>query len=854
VYEYNTEGSIDLTRRSASGSVFGWDDIFVLDCGLSYHQLRQYGIKRSSRDMVISDFLRDNVYYKNLLDVEFNKQSPTRVIDFSVNVSEFVKNNKYYNNDLARSYGYRNLQNHVLNFGVFFRAAKNRRQNNYWNPGLNGGIPLTKKKDEIHEITFMAHDFGHFAIPDLIFIGNNSVRHRKAYIAWRMASEATTMALADMLFVDSLNKTGVQYDFNARRIYPLFLDLNIDFLDRSHYVANLKKVIRANFDYCLTGDSNKYRELIGSRSDLNLKKFEEKFMPFFVEDFNWTEHNYDNMQKRSEEMKRWWESILPIRKLSYLNIKSIDDFLGDLSNVDEELFIDQVFEIIFEQKVRPVLETEAELLPENQRLQRAFTRYMAGQMAIFSKFHFLAESKEYHNKILTLLLQHESSMDLSTINHIRSVYEEYLSLLVTKNLLSKDDQLTFSELYPLFDPHYVSYDQSLESYEDLKEVSKRIFALETHREKQLEQVARLLDRPLIESEKNYLSSISILVEESGGQIQDGLFVVTPGVMILSKCDLAERDNLVTFLISGISIETSLELIAHKEARVARLTTSKTNAMNIPLFRVHGNDTWSQKKYIEEILRYRGTFDRNFDSRKKWENEVWNMSMPGSKVTALCYSMTLKDFHSLFIGRMGPNGNEKEVREVVRLMANQLHSAYPQYINEADSYLEFSNAEKYKPQNNQITTPTKTSQLTWLADSQVTKKGIQLFRKLNINVEQGDYLSLCEFRSRITYLAFPKKRETAEEAKEYMRKMIEEFNHLSVVAAVQVVVSVPEKISEDLRSLFAKFGVFSNSTLVVSLKDLYQLFIQWKSLNVDPELRESFTKLAHSKFPTVIRSL
>jgi hypothetical protein len=103
--------------------------------------------------------------------------------------------------------------------GVFFRAAENRRQGNYWNPGLNGGrtclflpfsfrflfyllfclhvaplmfdrfhrnllydvrvgIPLTKKADEIHELTFMAHDFGHFTIPDLCYVGMDSLEHR----------------------------------------------------------------------------------------------------------------------------------------------------------------------------------------------------------------------------------------------------------------------------------------------------------------------------------------------------------------------------------------------------------------------------------------------------------------------------------------------------------------------------------------------------------------------------------------------------------------------------------------------------------------------------------------------------
>lgn len=69
---------------------------------------------------------------KDLLDVGFNPQSPKRPIDFSVSVAEFVEHSKYYNNPLAIQYGYRNLQTHVLNYGVFFRAAQNRRQNNYW--------------------------------------------------------------------------------------------------------------------------------------------------------------------------------------------------------------------------------------------------------------------------------------------------------------------------------------------------------------------------------------------------------------------------------------------------------------------------------------------------------------------------------------------------------------------------------------------------------------------------------------------------------------------------------------------------------------------------------------------------
>jgi len=51
-----------------------------------------------------------------------------------------------------------------------------------------------------------------------------------------------------------------------------------------------------------------------------LKRFKEKFMPFFVEDFRWTEHNYDNMVKRSEENTRWWNDIAPLRNLDGIKV------------------------------------------------------------------------------------------------------------------------------------------------------------------------------------------------------------------------------------------------------------------------------------------------------------------------------------------------------------------------------------------------------------------------------------------------------------------------------------------------------------------------------------------------------
>jgi hypothetical protein len=93
---------------------------------------------------------------------------------------------------------------HVVNQGVLFRAAKGRRDGNYWFPGLNGGLPYVPKSDAVHEATYMFHDVMHQLMPDLVFDGQASLDHKRVYIAYRMMSEAVSLVLADMIFVRGL--------------------------------------------------------------------------------------------------------------------------------------------------------------------------------------------------------------------------------------------------------------------------------------------------------------------------------------------------------------------------------------------------------------------------------------------------------------------------------------------------------------------------------------------------------------------------------------------------------------------------------------------------------------------------
>lgn len=96
-------------------------------------------------------------------------------------------------------------------------------------------------------------------------------------------------------------------------------------------------------------------------------------------------------------------------------------------------------------------------------------------MAIFAKYQNFPEKKEYLDKLLELILKNLDNLTIEKIEEIRTVYEEYLQILVNKNIITIDDFQTYKEIYPLYNAFYVSYDKD-EEYEDLKQVYQRILS------------------------------------------------------------------------------------------------------------------------------------------------------------------------------------------------------------------------------------------------------------------------------------------------------------------------------------------------------------------------------------------
>jgi len=501
VYRHEMDAKIDLSKRQSDKSgVFNWDDVVVdLYSGLSYHEKKLQGFKVSPRDMMLSQYLHDHVHYRRRRLCRHTPLDASRAVDFGDGscALEFFRGNKYLFPPKDEESLCERLFTTVLNSGLFLRAAITRREFIYWLPGLNAGLPLVPKDDAIHEVTFQAHDLAHFLLPDLLFTGNDSPLHRRLYIIYRMLSETTTLVFADMLFVESLRRRGVEYDWSKRKIWPVFQACGLDPFgagSTEHFLNVFRCLLEANVSYCLLGDDTKYKKLLKTEMEpvepTCLKDFKEKYMPFFVEDFRWTSQNYASMRGKSVEMQRWWLLAEPIReilgqgpqlKLGASSLLTIEEFAERLRSrkckvENGEELVWSAFDDIFESRIAPIFQTPVEFNDPAETLLRSFGRYMMGQCVLLARFNFLPESRTCHQEILNVLQEAKIDGRLSEAKlwKARGCFETYVDLLLERQLITLDDAVTYKEVCPLFDPCFAQYDEPLSHYEQLHLVSQEI--------------------------------------------------------------------------------------------------------------------------------------------------------------------------------------------------------------------------------------------------------------------------------------------------------------------------------------------------------------------------------------------
>lgn len=452
-YSASFEGFIFPSLKNKNKKdVYNWDDIFVSsNSGLSNQQLKENGIKNSARDIAFSkmtDDLNNFFILEKQMNLNFNPVKDDAVVNFEPIIYQLLSNNEFYKLAYNNSF-FRPILNKALNNGIFVRKAKIRSDRNYWLPGINAGIPLTPKKDNIHEITFMFHDIMHFLFPDFLMTGNTH-KDKNIYIISRMMSEAFTIILADYFFIDILHKSGVDYDFTKRKIYPLFEKLNIDISTSS--LKDIKEILYKNSLFVLFGEEKLLREI--TNNSAAFENYKAKYQPFFREDYIWTNNNALHF-KNYHEINQKWEDYIKLYNINDLQTTSL--FNCKDSPID---IFNAVFEYFFN-IIEDAINKKEEYSP-HIAYKNSYKRYISGQLMAFFNFKSVQNSLFLH-EIENNIAKLNSSDNLEEIKlickTINDIYSIYIDSLVEANIINKYKGDQYKNIYPMFEPFYVFYDK-----------------------------------------------------------------------------------------------------------------------------------------------------------------------------------------------------------------------------------------------------------------------------------------------------------------------------------------------------------------------------------------------------------
>ena len=356
--EHRVYGYVNQALKNDNG--FDWDSIFVnAVTGKSYAESIPLWGKCTPRQLLISDFIQQHLFYKKHSNLKFVEYTPEQTVSF-VSVAQEMKANPLLdgNANLA-DFGLDRFVQHAIRDGIHLRFARNRRENNYWMPGLNGGLPAVAKPDAIHETTYRFHDLMHYGLApvcDVLPTDNFGPSAHRVYHAARKMSKAFSLVMADMLFVDSLNKSGLRYEYSSRNVYPLFRCMNLP-LTRS--MSDLRELFRATTLYGLLGDDSALRNLLrsGPPSQKALDSFREWYSRFFSGDHLWTTKNFLNLSRQADDYAAWrlrlGDSLFTRARLSFLNdaVKKISDKGTDMSSYREIVWA--LFDEVFDTHVLP---------------------------------------------------------------------------------------------------------------------------------------------------------------------------------------------------------------------------------------------------------------------------------------------------------------------------------------------------------------------------------------------------------------------------------------------------------------------------------------------------------------------
>lgn len=379
-------------------------------------------------------------------------------LEMSVDPRLWIYSNPFIER-LGHDNSYKNLIDYVTEEkGLFLKPALYPNQRNYWNSVTNAGLPVTKKRDPIHEGTFMLHDLYHFALQDPLPVSlDNSVGSediRKVYLMHRMASEATTLVMADMIAVKDADLESMGYDIRRRRIFPVYQEI----LEYNPSVGQ-KALIDANLDFCFTGDVAKFRSL--GATDESLEGYRNKYEVFFSADFVWNDNNLAYCTSEyggSPEYRHYAETVHRL-----FGIPTIDTLYPSLRGTTIEVISDSFNNQLVQ------AQTFQSNRSELDRFKTATSKYLAGQLLIFYK-HFVPELIE---KYIGISEKFVGSQDVTTANglldEMKTMVGDYLLELRKNGSISSQDHLLNLMHVPFYPAQFIHYDRDADGYRNLSQ-------------------------------------------------------------------------------------------------------------------------------------------------------------------------------------------------------------------------------------------------------------------------------------------------------------------------------------------------------------------------------------------------
>jgi len=371
--------------------------------------------------------------------------------------SEWIVSNPLIGDLTRRHAKYGNLIRYLCNErGLFLKVGNYPKERAYWNSSLNGGLPVYKKSDPIHEGTFMLHDILHYVPVDpVIGTAENTASRKGAYIAHRMLSEASTLVLADMVAISDAKLDDRGYDVSKRRIFPVYESI----LANTDRVPEVDKLLAANAYFCFTGDTIGFREL-GASDDV-LTEYQAKYESVFSNDFRWNLHNYDAMVEEHESNEA---------------VREYFEWLENTANIRSLLDLDQVAETaqggidiakllsLFRGDFKTAFAYQSSI-DNVRRLRTAHSRYLAGQRIVFARF--ASES----NPDARLNVFDESYGGLMAANNEEEItryaevaniqVDKYIDELAEKRLLLPHEEALYRFSVPTYPIRFVNYHRNM---------------------------------------------------------------------------------------------------------------------------------------------------------------------------------------------------------------------------------------------------------------------------------------------------------------------------------------------------------------------------------------------------------